>query len=365
MSRSPVALYLPLTLLLTGACLLLPSPALGQEPAEGAAEEATETELQTLIQNGAQSYEQGDFQAAIDTFSRVLALDPDNALALYERALAHAAAGDHSACAADAQAGVELDSSHRAGFFAAGGTCLATSGKTQEALRMFRRGLARYPDDTALLFNIAITLGNNGQEAEACSHLESLLRLEPNHRTANFVLASLYQERGHRVPAVYQYLRFLAVEPRSQRSAAAASSFLKLLNLGLEQTEDNKYQVSIPFGENDGDAFRELNVSLSLLAGAAKTEEYQQLPYAAQLVEILDSLVASAQESRDPAPRATFVWKHAIAFLIEMREAGVLRTFGFFAFSQLKPAGAEIWLAANRPEVKKLSDWMKARLEKP
>lgn len=348
MSRPHVALYL----LLAGVGLFRALPTSCQE--------ANDAKVRQLIQTGVQLYDQGEFQAAIDSFTQALALEPPNAVALYERALAYIAAGDPRSCVADAQAGLELDSPLEARFYTIGGSCFSEDGKTKKALRFFQKGLKRYPEDTSLHFNVAITLANSGKGPEARSHLQAVLRREPDHPSANLHLASLYQEGGYRVPAAFQYLRFLAVEPSSQRSAVAAASFLELLNFGLEKTGEEDYSVSVPFTDqtDEGD-FDVLNLSLSLLAAAATTEEYQELEPAERLAKILDSLVAIAQESEEAPSTTTFVWDHAIAFLIAMRDSGVLEPFSYVAFSQLRLDGAEEWVTSHREEVSSLNEWLR------
>jgi len=356
---------LALLLLATVTSLVSP-PASCQAPLPPDPSSEIATDAERLVQKGVRFYDQGDFPAAITAYSKALALEPRNPYALYERALAYHAFEDYGRCLADAEAGTELDSPLDAGFFALGGSCLSSDGKPEKAIRFFRKGLEKHPDDIPLHLNIAVTLSNTGDLRRARSHLKAVLRQTPDHPAANLYLAFYYQQDGYRVPAVFQYLRFLAVEPSSERSATAASSCLEVLNLGLEKTGEHEFKLSVlaeqPTDEGD---FHQLSLSLSLLSAAAKTEDYQRLRPAVRVAEILDRVVAITGEDVEAETKKTFVWSHAISFLEEMSRSGVLKPFSYLAFSSLKLGGADEWLAAHPEDVAKFHRWMRDRLEQP
>jgi len=316
-------------------------------------------EVAKLVKNGLAAFEGGDVQGAIAAYSRALEIDPRHPEARYERAMSYHAVGDYTSCLSDAEAGLSLQSPLEARFFGIAGSCLSADGKTKKALRQFRRGIKRFPEDVPLNLNIAVTLANTGELDEARSRLKTVLHQEPNHPTANLYLATLFQRGGYRVPAAFQYLRFLAVEASTQRSASAALGFLEVLSIGLEQTGEKQFNLTLFTAEpmDEGD-FGPLSTGLSLLAAVATTEKYQVLQPAPRLSRIVDSLVDLARERKETEMRETFVWKHAIDFLIEMKEDSVLEAFSYAAFSPLRLDGGREWLDSHPEDLARLREWL-------
>ncbi len=320
---------------------------------ETAPEAATET-----LRRGIDRFQAGDFEAAIELFSSILETSPDHEVALYERALSYYSTQSYDACLADAKAGIALKGEHEAQLYAIGGSCLSSDGKGKKAVKFFRKGLDRYPEDTSILLNIAVSLSQQGESATARTHLKALLRVEPEHPSGNFYLAALFEEEGYRIPATYQYLRFLSIESSSQRSAAAATAFLRLLNIGFEKTGNDEFSLLIPQSQpmDEGD-FSGINLLVSFLAASATTEDYQELAEAPRIAKVIDSLIALTEERKSTELQDTFVWQHAISRLVAMRQAEVLEPFSYLAFSTLDLDGGDAWFAAHTDAIKSYQKW--------
>ncbi|TIV70108.1 MAG: tetratricopeptide repeat protein, partial [Mesorhizobium sp.] len=125
------------------------------------------------IKRGLEQQIQGDVAGAINSFSLAIGLDPDNAEAVYDRAMAEATHGDSTLAATDCRRAVELDP-QLAGACAAlmAGQQVAQVAETQDqaAARILvdRAGarLAKYGVDGALLdFDKAISLDSKNADA--------------------------------------------------------------------------------------------------------------------------------------------------------------------------------------------------------
>src|SRR5260370_2933012 len=67
--------------------------------------------------------------------------------------------------------------------------------------------------------------------------LERSLRAYPHQPDAMFLLGMAFEERNYRIQAILAYLRFLAMEPSTERSQVVAHKTITLLNSGGPKPE--------------------------------------------------------------------------------------------------------------------------------
>ena len=314
-----------------------------------------------LILKGISAFEAGEFQTAVERYSEALEAFPGDPAALYERAMAYSRLGEYDACVADGRAGLTGDSPLRPQLYSMVGTCLAADGRTEQAMDIFLEGLGQYPNDLGLNFNVAVTLTHAGQPGDARAYLKKVLTDEPNYPTANLYLAQLFQAEGYRVPALYQYLRFLSVEPVSPRSASASTAVLELLSADVTESADPEpVSTLLAGGPTDEGDFRLLGQGLSELGRLDSPTGDSPPSPAARVADIIESAVALAEEREEIQMRETFVWEHAIRFMIDLRREGHLEPFTYLAFSQLGLEGLDQWIASHQREIDDLVIWLEA-----
>ena len=115
----------------------------------------------------------------------------------------------------------------------------------KRALRSFRKGLEKIPNDVGLHFNIAVTLAGEDRDQEAIEHLESAIGIATRYVSALYLLAKLHRRAGHRIPSMLLFSRVIALEPNTNRSAAAAVAIWALLEPGLDHGDPCYAQLQV------------------------------------------------------------------------------------------------------------------------
>src|SRR5256885_7820897 len=92
------------------------------------------------------------------------------------------------------------------------GNCLDELGQRDKAIDAYRRGLKLAPTDAQLTFNLAVTVARQRKLDEARELLETDTRANPWHASGHLLLGKIFEAQDFRVPAVFSYLHFLAIE---------------------------------------------------------------------------------------------------------------------------------------------------------
>ncbi|MEU8246417.1 tetratricopeptide repeat protein [Nonomuraea sp. NPDC048916] len=122
--------------------------------------------------------EEGDREAARELLLELSRRHPDDPEVAYQTAWVHDALGLESEAVPfyeRALAGEGLAAGDRLGAFTGLGSTLRVLGRFGEALAVFERGLAEFPDDPGLRVFKAMALYNSGQAREAVGTLLKVL----------------------------------------------------------------------------------------------------------------------------------------------------------------------------------------------
>lgn len=323
------------------------------------AQEPSKVDPSTLIREGILLYDQGNYKGAIEKYTRALAEDANNAEALYERALAYLAQKDYAACMQDAEKGMKLDSPLRPAFYTTAGNCHSMQDQNEKALKYYEDGLKLFPHDEHLHFNMAVTLSKIGRTSQARNHLKEVLFVSPNRPSGNLYLALLFHRDGYRVPAIFMYLRFLVVEPTSERAKTAVARAIALLEEGVERKDANNISVSInPEVPTDEGDFGPIDLGATFSMAASLGEEGPSKSRGERLCKALLDMVQFAEELEDARLKKTFVWQHAIGLLIEMKKARALEAFLYQELDLLGTEGCKTWLDGHAAEVEHSQRWI-------
>ncbi|MEM3396909.1 MAG: tetratricopeptide repeat protein [Thermoplasmata archaeon] len=134
------------------------------------------------------------FIYALETYNRVLKIQPENLSAWYGRALALAKIGDVSEALASIEKAISFGRSMEALKLRA--KLLSELGKFEDALNAYEELLVSEPDNQELLLEKGITLVRMGREEEAEQIFLKLVAAQPENATAHYYLGKIYATRG-------------------------------------------------------------------------------------------------------------------------------------------------------------------------
>jgi stress-induced-phosphoprotein 1 len=117
--------------------------------------------MEELKQQGNAFFSNGEFESAVDCFTRAIALDPSNHVLYSNRSAAYAQLGDYEQALQDAEKTVALKPDFAKGY-SRKGAALEFLGRKQEARQTYEKGLDVDPANAQLkqaLSNLAVPSG--------------------------------------------------------------------------------------------------------------------------------------------------------------------------------------------------------------
>jgi tetratricopeptide (TPR) repeat protein len=304
------------------------------------------------IAEGVALHDAGRYDEAIAKYRAILADDPKNEMAAYELALSATAKGDDALCIATIEPLAKKKGRFQAPMLTVLGNCFDHAGQADRAIDAYRRGVKIAPDDANLLYNYAVTLAARGRNEDARQALKKALAVRPLHPNSHYLLAVVFAAENFRSAALLSYLRFLSLEPGTERAAQAAQRVLVLLNLGVQQKEANEITVNIDTKtrKEEGD-FGGWEMMLGIVSAARfAPEEAPQTAFdqtRGQLASALRMLI----ETRQDLGR-NYTAQHVVPFFAALEEKKLLDTYAGIALSTLELHGTQEWVKANEQAIR-------------
>ena len=310
------------------------------------------------VREGIALFDQGRYDEAFAKYKEALAANPQDATAAYELGLTYAAKGDYGQCAATLDPIASRPSQSQLTVLTMLGNCLDSGGNRTKAIEAYRRGLKIAPDDPALNFELGIALYGAGKYAEARQALQKDTLGRPGHAMGRYALAQAFETSNFRIPALLEFLHFLALDPSSARAAESAKHVRALMNAGVEQKDSKNITLTVdPDGPKDEGDYNALAMGVTLAAAARFTEKNENKSEFEQWRGALDSALnifieMTATTRRDYTARAH------VPFFSAMKKAGLMETFAGIALLPLRLDGGDAWAKANAKPIADFEKWM-------
>jgi len=136
-------------------------------------------------------YGKGDLDEAILNFQKVLKVDPNFVLALYDLAAAKRDQGLIDETIADYEKILKINPNFPEALSNLGGYYFR-AGKLEKAVALFEQAVQIYPNFIQALSNLGAALNKLGRAAEAVPHLQKTIRLDPEFAIAYYNLGNSY-----------------------------------------------------------------------------------------------------------------------------------------------------------------------------
>ena len=200
-----------------------------------------------VIAEGIALHDRGDYPGAIAKYKEVLNESPDEVGAMHELAYSYFTNKEYASALATARRGILYRSALLPRFYAMLGNSLDELDRRDEAIEVYKAAIKQSPSTALLHFNLGLSLMRSGKYAEAKQAMEKSASVDPSHASSHFLLASLYNQLGYRVPAILALSCFLLIEPDSARAREALPTVTELVG-GRVTKGDKPNQINIIFG---------------------------------------------------------------------------------------------------------------------
>lgn len=306
------------------------------------------------VQRALEFYDAGEYAKALDLYKKLIEVEPNDPTLLYEAGLTAKALGDLKACIAYATDAAATRQGLRSSL-ALLGSCQDDAGDSKAAVESFERGLAIAPTDSQLNYNYALTLARLGRTAEARAHTGISIESEPTRSSAYLLYAAALDAYRLDAAAALTRLRFISLEPKSQRAADAATAIAtRVTKYRNEGTTADRAADDVKMSSKSDLALVALNVALALAIDTEHKYTPADAPDAARFVAAMSNLLTGAIATHERTAALEFVWNYAAAPLEDFTKVGLLQTFLYHVAGLAKLDGSREWLEAHPAELEVL-----------
>ena len=342
--------------------LLFLTPAVAQkiEPPKLTPTPATESQA-VLIKEGVALHDQGDYDGAIAKYEQVLRENPANDWDIYELAYAYEMKKDYRKSLETAYKGAQYKSDHLAEFYIRIGNNLDLLGESKKAVEVYKQAIKIKPDTPLLYYNLAVTYNRLNNAEEAKKNLKKELFINPNHPSSHLALAQLFHKTNYKIPALFAVMRFLVLEPKSQRATGTHQAFIEMLRGGASPGK-NPGEISILLdlgGKKDEGDFGSIELVLGLSGAVSATENDKDKSDAEKLASQLSTLLALLGETEDKGDKSKFTFRYYIPYFNELKKRDYVEPFAYYISQSSNMSGVADWLQANGARVNEFLNWSK------
>jgi tetratricopeptide (TPR) repeat protein len=178
---------------------------------QGESEPAT---AQEFIDRGNAHYNKGDFDAAIEAFSRAIALDPRNRYAYNNRGISRRNKGEFDAAIEDFSHAITLNPKD-AHAYNNRGNAHRNKGELDAAIQDFSRAIALDAKSAAPYSNRGSARRSKGDLDAAIQDFSRAIALEPNDASAHNNRGNAHRIKGDLDAAIRDFSRSIALDSRS------------------------------------------------------------------------------------------------------------------------------------------------------
>lgn len=346
--------------------LLLPLTAAAQgAPTRVAADVTAEQEV--VLREAIDLHDKGEFDQAIAKYKAVLAKSPTAVAVMYELAYSYLGKKDFAQAMATARTGAEFKSDLLPMFYDVMASSLDGQGKPEQAVEMYRKGIAIVPPAAAsqLYFNMAVTYRETlNKPVEARDALQKAAQLDPLQPNAHLLLGQLYQTAGYPTPAFLALSTFLLIDPAGGQALPGYGLWRAVLKGGVATGPDGspagagmmRPSPAPPSKVDQGD-FRNIDAQLGPAFAAFSRKLDAGTPEVQALIEQVDQLFGSLPVTPSGPTARSFVNTHYVPFFVALKQKNFVEPFVYWASQRAPVPGVVDWLKGNEPRVRAFLEW--------
>ena len=200
--------------------------------------------FEDFIQAGIAYHDTGDYDKAIETYQKALALNAKSPLANYEIALSYFQKRDYKNAIKYSE--VVLDQKDKYIIEAAmiKGSALDVSGDTKKSIKFFKKMMKRTEGHYLLNFNLGVNYFKIGKLKEAEKNFVQAIELNPKHSSSHWLLANIHDQKRNMTQTLLAVHYFLLLEPESSRSEKAYVLLQKHFGGNVTRDKDNPKNIN-------------------------------------------------------------------------------------------------------------------------
>jgi hypothetical protein len=218
-------------------------------------------------------------------------------------------------------------------------------------------------------------LAPGGDPDEVRALAKRYVSANPGQASGHLLVGRIFETQGFRVPALYSYMRFLALEPSSPRSAEVATRLQNLIatiRASKQKTVKGTVDFASESRKEEGDLTDVENL-VWIVSHQIEADSPLLNPFYGRggtdfekAVYVLSELILTEQVSKKPRsemPNFTFTVHRP--FFMAMERQNLVAPYAGLALSSLALEGTEQWMKKNAKKVDRYRAWMQSQAGNP
>jgi Tfp pilus assembly protein PilF len=181
---------------------------------EGEKERPFASEILTHFNLGVQFYNQREFLKAIQSYQKVIELDPTYIEAYNNLGIIYQEIGNFDRAFGAYQKSIEINPQYEKGYNNLG-ILFYLKGRNEEALEAFQKALAINSNNIESHINLGVLYKKQGQLNKAIESYQKALDINPFHREIHYNIALLYEQLENIELAIGHYQQFIKLSSPS------------------------------------------------------------------------------------------------------------------------------------------------------
>lgn len=313
------------------------------------------SEIETLVSQGIEYHDKGDYKKAIEIYKKALKLDPNSSLANYEISFSYFSDNDFENAEKYSKKVIDMNNGNLLAAYITYGSSIDMLGRKKEAILAYETAMKDF-SHYLLYYNHALTCFSDGQADKAYESVIKAIQMNPSHASSHLILSKIMESKGSRAKAMLPLYYFLLLEPTSPRASKEYETLLNYIDYGVTQDSEKNINVKVPITSDS--EFEAAEMSLSLSKASNNFDENREKPVLELFSENSDTFFKVLGEIKKD--NTGFWWDFYVSFFSDIASNNFTKPFCYYISLSQKEAPIK-WLNDNKNEFEKFSDWLKKK----
>lgn len=318
-----------------------------------------QADIENLVKEGIELHENGNYEAAIETYKKALEIDPKSTLVNYEIALSYFTKGDYEEAVTYSDVVLEQDEDFTLQAYLTKGSALDMLGRTPESIKLFEKAINETGGHYLLYYNLGLNYYKMNDFDDARENVIQAIEFNPNHSSSHLMLAKIHYKKGNPVQSLLATYYFLFLEPDSQRSPVAHAMLQENFGGNVSKDENKPNTINITYSPSDDSQFGAAELMISMLVASNSLEKNEGKTDDELFVENTESLFKILGEQQKKESKEIW-WTFYTPFFYDLARSEHLETFCKY-ITQGSNENSRNWLVENESQLSDFAAWLEGQ----
>lgn len=318
----------------------------------------SQSEIENLVREGIQYHDNGNYEKAIETYTKALKIEPNSSMVNYEISYSYFANGDYKKAIKHADKVIKNNQKNVLEAYITKGNSLDMLGKTKKSIALFEDAIKNMERNHLLYYNLGLNYFKISDLKNAEVNVIKAIETKPNHSSSHLMLAYIHDARENPVQTLLASHFFLLLEPSTSRSIQAYKLIQKNFGGNVSQDKEDPNSININISSDMDSDFGAAELMISMLEASKNLEENEGKTEDELFIENTKSFF-SVMGELNKEDKKDIWWTFYTPFFYEMAQSKHMETYCKY-ITQASNEKSQEWLSENEEKLKEWDEWMSA-----